>query len=140
MEAPGALRDFPRGGAAPFVPVVGGVHDGSLPGLDCDVPPVPLGGVEDPPPVPLGGAVDLPPVPVVAGVLETLPEEPELLPAVPVAAAPLCEADAFPPGDEGAAFDPSARLSPAPAAEGGPLVTGEWLGRVPGCATGAGLA
>ncbi len=58
MVDPGALDDLPRGGSAPFVPVSGGVHTGSLPEFDCHPPPVPLGGLSDPAPVPLGGTVE----------------------------------------------------------------------------------
>jgi hypothetical protein len=79
MVDPGALDDVPRGGAAPLVPVSGGVQAGSLPEFDCDPPPVPLGGLTDPVPVPLGGAVD-----PVGAVVEPAPAPPDEL-DVPVA-------------------------------------------------------
>jgi hypothetical protein len=78
---PGALDDFPCGGSALFVPVSGGVQAGSLPGFDCDPPPVPPGGLVEPVAVPLGGVVEPVPVPLGAGMVEPLPGREAVEPA-----------------------------------------------------------
>jgi hypothetical protein len=68
--------------------------------LDCDPPPVPVGGVVEPVPVPLGGVTVVPvPVPVpLGGVAEPPPEPPGAVvepppedPEVAVAVAAPCD-------------------------------------------------